>query len=274
MAVVPIDDLDDPRLADYPHLREPSRPRAGSSASAASSRWRGWLSLEALLGVALRLRSVLVAAAARRAAPRGSVPADARSTRCPRDCDRGGDRRRTSTAGCWPWPSGRRRARWPRSSPTADGSSCSRPSTTTRTSARCSATRPPSASTRSCSTPPPPTRSTGAPRACRSGTCCGCRSRGSSDGGWPARSTSCAAAGLTTRRPHPGAGRRAARHGGRPGPPSAWPSSSGPRARGSPTPRWPRPTAASGSPWHRASTRSTWPPRPPSPSRPLHERQG
>ena len=64
---------------------------------------------------------------------------------------------------------------------------CSRRSTTTRTSAPCSATRRPSGWTAWCSTPPPPTRSTGGPPGCRSGTSCASPSPGPRPG--PARST-------------------------------------------------------------------------------------
>ena len=62
-----------------------------------------------------------------------------------------------------------RRARWPTWCRAPARSSCSRGSTTTRTSAPSSATRPPSASTPSSSTRRPPTRSTGARPGCRSG---------------------------------------------------------------------------------------------------------
>ena len=83
----------------------------------------------------------------------------------------------TSTAACSRWPTGpvrpdliellaRRPAAW----------RCWRGSTTTRTSAPCSATRPRSASTGCCSARAAPTRCTGAASGCRWATCCGCRS--------------------------------------------------------------------------------------------------
>ena len=47
MAVVMVDDLDDPRLADYRHLREPN-VRARVERNAGIFTVEGWLSLEAL----------------------------------------------------------------------------------------------------------------------------------------------------------------------------------------------------------------------------------
>ena len=57
-----------------------------------------------------------------------------------------------------------------------DASRCWKGSTTSRTSARCSATPPRSGSTPCCSTARALIRSTGAASGCRWGTCCGCRS--------------------------------------------------------------------------------------------------
>ena len=60
MAVVPLDDLDDPRLADYAHLRAPStRQRLEQQLGIFTV--EGWRSLEALVASPFRLRSVLVA---------------------------------------------------------------------------------------------------------------------------------------------------------------------------------------------------------------------
>ena len=60
MAVVPLADLDDPRLADYRHLREPStRQRLEQRLGIFTV--EGWRSLEALLASAFPVRSVLVA---------------------------------------------------------------------------------------------------------------------------------------------------------------------------------------------------------------------
>ena len=84
MAVVPLADLDDPRLADYAHLRAPStRQRLEQQLGIFTV--EGWRSLEALLASAFPVRSVLVAAehAARAAAllpeqvPAYTVPAAA-----------------------------------------------------------------------------------------------------------------------------------------------------------------------------------------------------
>jgi tRNA G18 (ribose-2'-O)-methylase SpoU len=60
MALVPIADLDDPRLGDYAHLRAPStRQRLEQQLGIFTV--EGWRSLEALLASPFRLRSVLVA---------------------------------------------------------------------------------------------------------------------------------------------------------------------------------------------------------------------
>ena len=60
MAVVLLDDLDDPRLADYQHLRAPStRQRLEQQRGIFTV--EGWLSLEALLASPFAVRSVLVA---------------------------------------------------------------------------------------------------------------------------------------------------------------------------------------------------------------------
>ncbi len=60
MAVVAIDDLDDPRLGDYQHLREPS-VRARVERDAGIFTVEGWLSLEALAASPYGIRSALVA---------------------------------------------------------------------------------------------------------------------------------------------------------------------------------------------------------------------
>lgn len=60
MAVVPLVDLEDPRLADYAHLRAPStRQRLEQQLGIFTV--EGWRSLEALLASAFPVRSVLVA---------------------------------------------------------------------------------------------------------------------------------------------------------------------------------------------------------------------
>ncbi len=60
MAVVPLDDLDDPRLAEYAHLRAPStRQRLEQQRGIFTV--EGWRSLEALLASPFAVRSVLVA---------------------------------------------------------------------------------------------------------------------------------------------------------------------------------------------------------------------
>ena len=59
MALEPVADLDDPRLADYRHLREPSR-RMGLERSRGIFIVEGHRSLEALLASPYRMRSVLV----------------------------------------------------------------------------------------------------------------------------------------------------------------------------------------------------------------------
>jgi tRNA G18 (ribose-2'-O)-methylase SpoU len=59
MAVVPIDDLEDPRLADYAHLRSPS-VRMRHERERGIFTVEGWLSLEALVASPYALRSVLV----------------------------------------------------------------------------------------------------------------------------------------------------------------------------------------------------------------------
>jgi tRNA G18 (ribose-2'-O)-methylase SpoU len=59
MAVVAIEDLDDPRLADYAHLRSPS-VRMRHERERGIFTVEGWLSLEALVASPYRLRSVLV----------------------------------------------------------------------------------------------------------------------------------------------------------------------------------------------------------------------
>jgi tRNA G18 (ribose-2'-O)-methylase SpoU len=60
MAVVVVDDLDDPRLADYRHLREPS-VRGRVERDAGIFTVEGWLSLEALAASSYGIRSALVA---------------------------------------------------------------------------------------------------------------------------------------------------------------------------------------------------------------------
>ena len=60
MAVVVVDDLDDPRLADYRHLREPS-VRGRVERDAGIFTVEGWLSLEALAASPYGVRSALVA---------------------------------------------------------------------------------------------------------------------------------------------------------------------------------------------------------------------
>ena len=59
MPVVPIADLDDPRLADYAHLREPSR-RVALEQERGIFTVEGWLALEALLRSRYAARSILV----------------------------------------------------------------------------------------------------------------------------------------------------------------------------------------------------------------------
>lgn len=61
MAVVVVDDLDDPRLADYRHLRDPN-VRARVERNAGIFTVEGWLSLEALAESPYHVRSALVAA--------------------------------------------------------------------------------------------------------------------------------------------------------------------------------------------------------------------
>jgi tRNA G18 (ribose-2'-O)-methylase SpoU len=61
VAVVAIDDLDDPRLADYAHLRAPS-VRMREERARGIFTVEGWLSLEALVASPYLLRSVLVGA--------------------------------------------------------------------------------------------------------------------------------------------------------------------------------------------------------------------
>jgi tRNA G18 (ribose-2'-O)-methylase SpoU len=61
MPVEPLDDLDDPRLADYLHLREPSR-RMQVERDRGIFTVEGRLSLEALIASPYELRSVLVTA--------------------------------------------------------------------------------------------------------------------------------------------------------------------------------------------------------------------
>jgi tRNA G18 (ribose-2'-O)-methylase SpoU len=61
MAVVAIEDLDDPRLADYSHLRSPS-VRMRRERELGIFTVEGWLSLEALVASRYVLRSVLVGA--------------------------------------------------------------------------------------------------------------------------------------------------------------------------------------------------------------------
>jgi len=60
MPIERVEDLDDPRLADYAHLREPSR-RMGLERAAGIFTVEGQLSVEALLTSAYRVRSILVA---------------------------------------------------------------------------------------------------------------------------------------------------------------------------------------------------------------------
>ena len=60
MPLVMVDDLDDPRLADYRHLREPN-VRAKVERSAGIFTVEGWLSLEALAESPYPVRSALVA---------------------------------------------------------------------------------------------------------------------------------------------------------------------------------------------------------------------
>jgi tRNA G18 (ribose-2'-O)-methylase SpoU len=60
MALVLVDDLDDDRLGDYRHLREP-RVRARVERDAGIFTVEGWLSLEALAGSPYPVRSALVA---------------------------------------------------------------------------------------------------------------------------------------------------------------------------------------------------------------------
>ncbi|MGV3759176.1 MAG: TrmH family RNA methyltransferase [Actinomycetota bacterium] len=60
MPIVPIDDLDDPRLADYHHLRSPSR-RATLERQRGIFTVEGRLSIEALLASPIAVRSVFVA---------------------------------------------------------------------------------------------------------------------------------------------------------------------------------------------------------------------
>ncbi|HWJ62412.1 MAG TPA: RNA methyltransferase [Acidimicrobiales bacterium] len=61
MPLVMVDDLDDDRLADYRHLREPN-VRARVERNAGIFTVEGWLSLEALAGSPYPVRSALVAA--------------------------------------------------------------------------------------------------------------------------------------------------------------------------------------------------------------------
>ena len=61
MPLVMVDDLDDPRLADYRHLREPN-VRARVERNAGIFTVEGWLSLEALVESPYVMRSALVAA--------------------------------------------------------------------------------------------------------------------------------------------------------------------------------------------------------------------
>ena len=61
MPLVMVDDLDDPRLADYRHLREPN-VRARIERNAGIFTVEGWLSLEALIESPYLMRSALVAA--------------------------------------------------------------------------------------------------------------------------------------------------------------------------------------------------------------------
>lgn len=60
MAIVPVSDLDDPRLADYVHLREPSR-RMGLERARGIFTVEGRLSIEMLLTSPYAVRSLLVA---------------------------------------------------------------------------------------------------------------------------------------------------------------------------------------------------------------------
>ena len=125
MAVVPLDDLDDPRLADYLHLREPSRAHARSSGSGGSSPSRA-------------------ASRSRRSSPRPTRSARSWSTEstssgsrrwstptCPiyrcRPVRSSRSPACTSTVACWPWPSARRLAAGGRGRRRAPaGCSCSR----------------------------------------------------------------------------------------------------------------------------------------------------
>ena len=84
----------------------------------------------------------------------------------------------TSTGACSPRPTAPPSRRPARCWPPPAGCSCSRASTTTRTSVRSSATPPASGWTPCCSGRAAPTRSTAGPYGSRWGTCCGCRSCG------------------------------------------------------------------------------------------------